>query len=192
MGHVGVDENVQAVRLILQDEVRAAANDDARALAGKITDDVRLADVEFIRHGHGIDQTHRVRGDGNIKQEAAGNRGVFTDLLDELMREAAFLGDLIDQFLVIIGDAEPLGHRLTDASSAATKLAADGDDLICHKNSPFILITPLYTKTGALTNINFYVHQQFSRHAVFLQSFTVNPAKQFDLPPGYSFSGCDI
>ena len=130
MGHVGVDENVQAVRLILQDEVGAAADDNARTLAGKIADDVRLADVELIRHGHGIDQTHRVRGDGNIKQEAAGDRGVFADLLDELMREAAFFGDLVNQLLVIIGDAELLSHRLADASSAAAKLAADGDDIV--------------------------------------------------------------
>jgi len=153
--HVGMDEDVQAVRLVLQDEIRAAADDDARALAGQIADDVCLADVELIRHGHGVDQPHRVGRHGDVEQEAAGDGGVFADLLDELVREAALLCDLVDQLLIVIGDAEFLGHRLADASSAAAKLAADGDDLVCHKNSPLFLMPLLYTKMLGMTMKNF-------------------------------------
>ena len=40
--HVGMDEDVQAVRLVLQDEIRAAADDDTGALFGKLADDAAL------------------------------------------------------------------------------------------------------------------------------------------------------
>ena len=97
-----------------------------------IADDVCLADVELIRHGHGVDQPHRVGRHGDVEQEAARDGGVLADLLDELVREAAFLCYLIDQLLVIVGNSELLGDFFANGSAAAAELPADGDHFVCH------------------------------------------------------------
>ena len=130
--HIGVDEDVQRIGTVFENKVRAAANDDARALGGQIADDVGLADVELIGHGHRVDQTHRVGGNRDIEQEAAGDGGVFADFLNELVREAALLGHLIDQLLVIVGNSELLGDLLADGSAAAAELTANGNHFVCH------------------------------------------------------------
>ena len=130
--HIGVDEDVQRIGTVFENKVRAAADDDARPLRGQIADDVGLADVELIGHGHRVDQTHRVGGNRDIEQEAAGDGGVFADFLNELVREAALLGHLIDQLLVIVGNSELLGDLLANGSAAAAELPADGNHFVCH------------------------------------------------------------
>ena len=132
MLHIGMDENMQRVRTVLEDEVRTAADDDAGTLFRQVADDVGLADVELVGNGHRVDQTHRVGRDRDIEQEAAGDGGVFTDFLDELVREAAFLCYLIDQLLVIVGNSELLGDFFANGSAAAAELPADGDHFVCH------------------------------------------------------------
>jgi len=97
-----------------------------------------------------------MRRDRDIEQEAAGDGGVFADLLDELVREAAFLRHLIDQFLVIIGDAQLFRDFLANGPAAAAELTADGDHFVCHEGFPLALwIIPLYTKAGKITTKNF-------------------------------------
>ena len=132
MFHVGMDEDMQRVGTVLEDEVRTATDNDARTLFRQVADDVGLADVELVGNGHRVDQTHRMGRDRDIEQEAAGDGGVFTDFLDELMREAAFLCYLIDQLLVIVGNSELLGDFFANGSAAAAELPADGDHFVCH------------------------------------------------------------
>jgi len=131
-----VDEDVQAVGPVLEDEIRAAADDHARPLVREIADHVRLADVELVRDGHAVHDAHGPGRDGDVEQKAAGHGGVFPDLLDELVGEAALLGHAVDKLLVVIGDAEALGDFLADGSAAAAKLTADGDYLAGHGECP--------------------------------------------------------
>ena len=56
--------------------------------------------------------------------------------LNEFWGEAGFQGDLIDQLLVIEGNAKPLGDLVADGASAGTKFTADGDDFLFHKEPP--------------------------------------------------------
>ena len=132
-----MDEDMQAVGPVLQNEVGTAAHNHARTLVCKVADDIRLADIELIGDGHCVDQAHRMGRDGDVEQKAARHCGVFADLFDEFVREAALLRDRIDQFLIIVGNSKSLCNGLADGAAAAAKLTADGDNFVGHMDSPF-------------------------------------------------------
>ena len=135
---IGVNEDMQAVGPVLQNVVGAAAHDHARPLVGKVADNIRLADIELVRDGHCIDQAHGMGRNGDVEQEAARDGGVLADLLDEFVGEATLLCNGIHKLLIVVGDAEPLGHGLSDGASATAEHTADGDDFVGH------VITPSY------------------------------------------------
>ena len=52
--------------------------------------------------------------------------------------KAGFRGDFLDQLLVVVFDAEPLGQLFSDAASAAAEFAADGDDSLHGVSLPLL------------------------------------------------------
>ena len=124
-GVVRVEERVQAVRPVAQDVVRAAAHDDAALVLGEVLDDVVLYNVELVGNGQAA-AAGALRVHYPVEEKAAGGAGVFAALEYVALGEAALLGDLLDELLVIVFPAEPLGCFLCDGPAAAAELAADG------------------------------------------------------------------
>ena len=66
-----------------------------------------------------------------------GMRSIFALLCNVVLVKAAFLRKLFDQFVIITGDSQLFAQKSADGSSAASELAADGNDTISH-NSAFL------------------------------------------------------
>ena len=64
-------------------------------------------------------------------------RGVLVVLFHDLFGQAAFLGHFEDQFLIVVGIAEPFRHAMGDGSTAAAKFAAECDDALLHTDTSF-------------------------------------------------------
>ena len=128
VGLVGIDEHVQHVRTILKNVIRAAPKDDAGAFIGQIQDDLALHGPQKIRRAERALRAVKYRQHG--KNRPAG--GVFAALLNEFGIKARLFGYGLDQLFIIIGNAETLGHLMGDGAAAAAKLAADGDNGLCH------------------------------------------------------------
>ena len=126
---------MQAVLAVAQDIVRAAADDDAVARLRQLLDHLRLDDVDLIVHGqifHGV-----LLGRRPVEQQAAAGVGVLAVFLDEILREATALGDLLDQLAVKKVVAQTTRDLLADGSAAAAEFTADGDDTFHRKSLLF-------------------------------------------------------
>ena len=81
--------------------------------------------------------------------------------LNEFWGEAGFQGDLIDQLLVIEGNAQTLSDLVADGASAGTKFTADGDDFLFHKEPPSenAVASPTHIIVKMLSNVkNWFAH----------------------------------
>ena len=120
-----MDKDLQAVRRVLQNVVRAAAHDDAGPFCGKVCDDLVLPLPQDILVGGA---EHPVRE--SVREETAGS--VLSRLLHIVRREAGLLRHFLNDLRVIAGDAQLFRYLFADGASAATKLAADGDHSVFH------------------------------------------------------------
>ena len=137
--HTGVDEGVEAVVTVLQDVVGAPAHNDAWALVRQVPDHPVLDGPQEVRGGH------PAHGSGNAAAQKGVGEAVLAGgelplFLNELGVKAALQRHLFDQLLVVIGDAQPLGDRLSDGAPAASELTADGDDLLFHGQNLLVMM----------------------------------------------------
>ena len=86
---------------------------------------------EEIRRGEPAHDARNALHVEGVGQAAADGR-VLTRLLDIAGVKAGFQRDLVDQLLVVVGNAQPFGELLADGPAAAAKFAADGDDAHIH------------------------------------------------------------
>ena len=119
-------KNVQAVRPVAQDVVRAAAHDDAALVLGEVLEDVLCWMMQQPVGDGQAAAAGALRVHDPVEEKAAGGAGVFAALEYVALGEAALLCDLLDELLVIVFPAEPLGRFLCDGPAAAAELAADG------------------------------------------------------------------
>ena len=122
---VGVEEEMQGVRVVLQIIVRAAAGDDAVALLHKLDDELALLAEDIV----GV----LVLGPGKHREDLVEDVLLFElGLLgrgDEGFGDQELVGDMGDQFLVIELIVHALGDPAAHLVSAAAVFAADGDDV---------------------------------------------------------------
>ena len=91
-----------------------------QGLVCQVPNDVVLDGPQKVGGGHAAHDT----GDARPKKEKAKvglAGGKLPLLLNVLGVKAALQSHLFDQFLVVVGDAKALGHRLADGASAAAK-----------------------------------------------------------------------
>ncbi|CAN3976046.1 30S ribosomal protein S4, partial [Dysosmobacter welbionis] len=122
------DKQAQVVGIVRQGVVRAPADDNAGPLVRDVPDGVESRQIHllFQRVTHtaaGQGKHIGIHGDG--VQEAL---GPLVEVFKNLLAQAALLGGLLQQLLVIEGNAQLLGHADADLLAAAAKLPADGDD----------------------------------------------------------------
>ena len=123
--------------------IRAAADDDAGTLLRDVADGVEGGQVHLLfqgvpRAGAGEGKHVRVHGDG-VEQAL----GPLVKILQNLFTQAALLGSLLKDFLIIKGNAQLLGHADANFLAAAAKLSSDGDDGFHSGTSfpvPFIIL----------------------------------------------------
>ena len=92
--HIGVDKDFQAVCPVAENVIGAAANNDARLLFGKVTDDLILQFPKIVAVGRAEAAVKQGRG-----EEATG--GIFSCFLDVAFVKAAFYGELLNQFGIV-------------------------------------------------------------------------------------------
>ena len=127
---VGIDERVQRVRTIFEDEIAAAAYDDARAFFRQVKNDFLLDNVQIIVNAHAAQSGALTgKGAGQIGEDGIARR-VLAVFFDKLGRKAGFVGDFFDEFLVVAGDAQLFAQLTADGSAAAAEFAAEGDDVL--------------------------------------------------------------
>ena len=117
---------------VLQDVVGVAAHDDTGAFVGDLEDHAALDIPQKIIGGKAVHDTGDALGGEGIGKEAAAG-GMLAVFLHKIGGEAGFDGDLLDQLLIIEGDAQLFGNQTADGTSAAAEFTADGDDLLFHK-----------------------------------------------------------
>ena len=131
-GHIRENEGMQRIGTILQNVVRVPADDDASAFLRQLKNHAALDIPQEIGCGQAVHHAgNALRGESVGKQTTAG--GMLAVLFHKFGGEAGFQGDLIDQLLVIEGNAQTLGDLVADGASAGTKFTADGDDFLFHK-----------------------------------------------------------
>ena len=132
--HVGIDKDVDTVRVISEDIVGTATHDDTGFILGDFFDDLVLEQIELVVHGkisHNRETAaEAVHSRREGVEEAVG--GFFVDALEDLRTDTAIFCGERDQFFVIKGDAKLLREHLSDSSSAAAELSADRDDKPFH------------------------------------------------------------
>ena len=134
-GHIRENEGMQRIGTILQNVVRVPADDDASAFLRQLKNHAALDIPQEIGCGQAVHHAGNALGGESVgKQTAAG--GMLAVLFHKLGGEAGFQGNLIDQLLVIEGNAQPLGDLVADGASAGTKFTANGDDFLFHKEPP--------------------------------------------------------
>lgn len=118
----GVDEKVQAVGVLAQDVVGAAAYDDARPGVGHLADDLALRKEHLVRQRHGLRQETVVL----VAQYARHTVfQIFNDLGGESRNGSRELGHVF----VVKRNVVVFGECLSYFAAARPILAADGDDL---------------------------------------------------------------
>jgi hypothetical protein len=120
-----MDKGLQDIRSVPQDVVCAAADNHAGFLVCELLDDLQLGQSDIVLGG----KTAFVTGQEGIRKPASVNR-VLTGFLDIVTIKAGFLGNLLDQLLIITRNAEFLRHFLADGSAAAAELPADRNDFL--------------------------------------------------------------
>ena len=101
-----VDKNVEAVWLVFQHIVGAAADDYAGALIGYLFNDVGLGDKDLVRHRQALGVKIQVR------QKAAG--AFLLVFPHKFLREAGFFGGHGDQLFIVKRYAQILGYPAAD------------------------------------------------------------------------------
>ena len=138
-GHVGMDKDFDASGVFPQNVVAAPAHDDAGPLRRQLPDHVGLgkkclmADRDALV-GEGGDAD---ADGGDVQVEPAA--GPLLRPGDKVGGKAALLRSLLDQCAVITGDAQACGQLLADQAAAASKLAADGHDIVAHETRLLIV-----------------------------------------------------
>ena len=130
---------MEAVVPVLQDVVGAPAHNDTGALVRQVPNHPVLNGPQEVRGGHpahGPGDAAAQKGVG----EAVPAGGELPLLLNELGIEAALQRYLLDQLLVVVWDVQLLGDPLADGASAASELAADGDDLLFHSQNLLVMM----------------------------------------------------
>lgn len=131
---VGVDKDPQAVVMLAQDIFGAEAYKHTGSLLGQFLDDLILQCPQTILVGIAGET---VAGQDMGKQIPAA--GVVRLLFDKVRGEAAFPGHLLQNLIVIAGNAQLFGYLSGDGRAAAAELTADGDDTMTHSGSSFLV-----------------------------------------------------
>ena len=119
---VGVEEHAQHLKAgVFENLLGAAAEHHAGPLLGELDDGLALV---------GEDGVLVVIGDGADGLEEGADLGdALLVVLHEPLLDAALLGGVLDDVLVVNLDAELLGQRASYRVAACRELAVDGDDL---------------------------------------------------------------
>ena len=105
-GHVRVDKGGEELRLPPEDEIRAAAHDDAGALFRQLQDQLPLKDPQPVLGGETVGEAG-----GQGVGQPAGMGGVFSLFPDIALGKAALPGQLLQDLLVIAGNVQGLCDR---------------------------------------------------------------------------------
>ena len=119
---VGVEEHAQHFEAgVLENLLGAAAEHDAGALLGQLDDGPALVgeDGVLVVVGNGADGL----------EEGADLGDALLIVLHESLFDAALLGGMLDDVLVVNLDAELLGQRASNRVAACRVLTVDGNDL---------------------------------------------------------------
>ena len=119
--HACMNEYVQAVSLILKDEIRAAADDHAGAFICQFLDDPALDAEHFVL----IRQSCAA-----VREHSREPSSVLCFLFYVFRGISALLRYFLDQLRVVARNAEFFRDQFSDCSSAAAKFTADCDDSV--------------------------------------------------------------
>ena len=139
---VGMHENAHDIRSVLQNVVRAAADEHARALIGEPLDDFHLIREQRLVPEVGLRGVVRHRHIAAVTGAQARDEIALEALVGEQHRVyAAVLGGHGDDLTVVKRDAEPVRQHLTDRLAARAVLPGDCNDIRLHKTNPLFQIT---------------------------------------------------
>lgn len=136
---IRMDEEVQAVLVIVQRIVRASADDHARPLVRDLLDRVELRQKHLVADRH-IHEGGGIIAEGigvhhQIIEEGVG--GTLVVVLNHLLAETALLRRPRQELFIVKFNAEIVGYLLSDLAAARAELPTDGNDRIHRTISPF-------------------------------------------------------
>ena len=122
---IGIEEEMQRVRVVPKIKIRTAAGDDAVSLLHQLDDELALLTEDVIRV--------LVFGPGKHREDLVEYILLFEfgflGRRDKGLRDQELVRDMGDQFLVIELIVHALGDSAADLVSAAAVFTADGDDV---------------------------------------------------------------
>ena len=129
-GHFRIDKDAHGIH-ITKDVVRTASNDDAGGFFGKLAQNGCLCRVNFVVLMKKIAWYVAME----LKRTSCCDREeqlrlLLDDLVYVFFCELRAVGNFGHNFLVVVGNAEVLRKTLADFTTAASKFAANGNDLI--------------------------------------------------------------
>lgn len=127
--HVGVNKHTQTICLPPKYIICAASNNDTGTFFSQFGYNAELNLPKKIC----VVWTGRVVGEGGCKKSPG---GVLSGFFDVIFIEPAFFCNFLQKFTVVAGDSQFLCYPLSDGSSSAAELPADGDDPVFHVQLP--------------------------------------------------------
>ena len=128
-----MDKHPQAIGLIFQNGIGAAAHDHAAFLCAQLQNHALLGDPQTVLIGE------RVKPGANIQcaGQTAAKGAIFTLIFNVFLGKSAFFGKAFDQFMVIAGNAQLFCNFTAHGAATAAKLTADRNDTVFHIKTPF-------------------------------------------------------
>ena len=126
--HVGGDEDVDAARLVAQDVVGAAADEDTRMVVGRLTDGFALYAEERLVADLVVVEVALAQEGEEAAEDRAEKALALVALFEDFGAEPALFGGYGEYLLVVVGNFEIVGQQVPDGAPAAAELAAYVDD----------------------------------------------------------------
>lgn len=171
---------METVKAFMENIVGAAANDHTALLICQFQDDFRLRNIDCVRRCR---LCPAVKGTVHyqIKEQTVPRRSIFGGFLDKLLRKTCFNRDMLQEYLIVKWDVEPLRNRFSNTVSAAAELTADGDNLILYLSFP-----PYYISFSVLTCSFFILANSFrhsTMHSANANASATGPAAKIPVSP---------
>ena len=128
-----MNKNMQAVRILPQDIIRAASYNDTASFLRQFQNCLTLHDPKIVG---GIQPVHGILSSGRCKHigKSGFSRRIFPLFFYILRCKTCFFRHLFDQFFVIVWNLQPLCRLLSYTSSSAAEFPADSNYFVHQKN----------------------------------------------------------
>ena len=130
-GRVRKDKDMKGILPVLQDVIRVPSHDDTGAFLRQLENDAALDVPQEVGGGQAVHDAGNTLGGEGVREQTAAGR-MLAVFLNEFGGKSRFHRDLINQLLVIEGNAELIRKHTANGTAAGTELTADGDDFLFH------------------------------------------------------------